>query len=370
MQQVRSLWAARVAMIALVLVIAACSGGGATAAPSATSAGTAGPSSAGSPAASSAGSPATSAGTGTDMAALVAAATAEGALTFYTVQTPATNKAVKTAFEAKYPGITVTVQEAAGSELKTKFLAELQSGAVLADVVAIGEYTVFEKNAKDLVSLSSLPDFAAWPEKYRNDKYILTSIQAKHILVNTKLVKPEELTSYRDIIDPKYKGLIGIPSPRVSRAGASWFSLLAKRYGDDLLTGFAANQPLYQPGGGNIVNLISAGEKGIGFPITASLISPALASGAPLASVELDPEGGAEIWSVVTAKAPHPNAARLMLDFLMSRDGQQAVNGDKRGSSVLPDVPTAEPLPKFYVPTDESITDAEIDRVSKLMGVP
>jgi iron(III) transport system substrate-binding protein len=350
--------------LSVALALAACEGAEApspTAGPTATPAAQASSGPSATPAASE---------TAFDLAALEADAKAEGAVTFYTVQTPATNDAVKAAFEKEYPEITVTIEQVTGSELKTKFLAELQSGTVLADVVAIGEYKVFEEHADALGILSDLPTFEAFPSEYRTNKYVLTSLQAKHIIVNTTIVSPADLKSYQDLTDPKYKGLIGIASPRVSRAGASFFWLLSKTYGEELLTGIAANEPLYQPGGGNIVNLVSAGEKAIGLPIVDSLISPALKSGAPLAVVELDPEGGAEIWSVLPAQAPHPNAGRLMLNFLMSEEGQLALNGDGRGSSVLTDIPTAAPVPKYYVPTDESITDATIDHVATLMGVP
>ena len=357
-----------VLLVAVALAAVAC-GDGATAPTEATPTATTSPTGAAS-AIPSEMVPETPAASALDISALEAAAKAEGQVTAYTVQTPATNEAVKAGFEAAYPGITVTIEQVTGSALKTKFQAELDSGSVLADVVSIGEYKIFEHNANQLAVISDLPNFGGWPQEFRTNKYILTSVQAKHIIANTTLVNPAEITKYQDLTNPKYKGLIGIASPKASRAGASFFWLLDKLYGDELLQGIAANEPSYQNGGGNITNLVAAGELGLGLPIVDSLIAPAIDLGAPLAVIELDPEGGAEIWTVVTSKAPHPNAARLLLNWMMSPDGQQAQNGDMKGTSVLPSIPGAVPMPQYYMPTDESITDETIARIASLLNIP
>lgn len=348
-----------VALLAVVAVLmAAC--GGATPAPAASTAASA----TSAPAASAATSP------NADLAALEKAAKQEGAVTFYTASTSTTvNNELKKAFEAKYPGITLTTLATTSAPLKTKLQAEIDAKNVLADVVTAGEHTIFDKNVSALATLSDLASWKSWPEKYRTATYALTSIQAKPLLINTKLVKPGEITKWSDLTNPKWKGLITMTTIGAATSVASFYITLDKTYGDDFIRALAAMKPNFQSGAGPQSQLVASGEAAIALGILQSVSGPLKASGAPVDSIDLDPEPGVEYYTAAM-KGPHPNAGRLLVNYMLTAEGQKVINGNQLGSSPLPDVPTTTTLPKGYVQTDESITQAEIDRVGKLLGSP
>lgn len=344
-----------------LLTIIGC--GGAATAPAASAAPSAAP--AASAAAASPAGPAV-----VDLAALEKAARAEGAITVYTVQTAGVNTALKKGFETKYPGITVSILSLQAAEMKPKWTAEVQSGQILADTITFGEHTILDQTASALAPLSDLPAWQAYPEKYRTANTVLTSINVRHVMINTSKVKPGDITKWTDITNPKWKGQLVMADPKSTVTVGTFYTELSKRFGDDFLRGLAAQQPNFLAGGGPQSALIASGEKAIAFPVAGQSIAPLIAQGAPVAALQLDPTSGSEIWTSMMAKAKHPNAARLMMNYIVTRDGQQALNGGGLGSSVLADIPTTEPLPKVYLTVPETITTAETARLKGLLGSP
>lgn len=350
----------------LVAVLTAAACGGAASAPAAPAASAAAKPAASAPAAPAASAPAAAAAAPRfDLAALEKAAIAEGALTLYTVQSAEITNRLKKSFGAKYPGITLSILSQVGPTLKAKWTAEVKAGQVLADVVVMNEYSIFDTEKAALASLTDLPGWQAYPEQHRTPIRALVSIGPRHTLINTKLVKPGEITTYSDLTNKKWKGLLVMSDPKTSPTYLNLWRLVS----DDVLRGIGANTPRWE-NGGPASNMVAAGEMAVGLTIGSSFINPLVAKGAPIAVITLAPESGSTIWAAMFAKAKHPNAARLFANYILTKEGQQDINGDGIGSSPLPGVPGTEALSPAYVATNEAISQAEIDRIVKLLGSP
>jgi iron(III) transport system substrate-binding protein len=306
---------------------------------------------------------------GSDIKGIEAAAKSEGSVTLYTAQTQSVIDALSKAFQAKY-GIKVNAFEAATTALKTRFQAELNSGQVLGDVVVVGEHTIFDTNSAAIANISDLPVWGAYPTKFRSPNYAVTSIQFQVMLINTNKVKKGQITRWTDIVDPQWKGQIAMISVGAATSTQSLYTLLAKTYGDEFATKLGAQKPKFQTASAPTAQLVAAGEVAIGFPISYSVINALIQSGAPVATLELDPISGAELNAAVPVKAPHPNAARLLMNFMLSKEGQGIINGGNLGASPLPNISGAAPLPAKYTSPNEAVPTAEWKRVGSLLGSP
>ena len=91
-------------------------------------------------------------------------------------------------------------------------------------------------------------------------------------------------------------------------------------------------------------------------------------SKAPLGDIVPDLTVGNELQAAVSAKAPHPNGARLLINFLLSPQGQAVINKDV-ASSVLPNIPGAVPLPKDYRSPNLAEVTANHAKLLGLIGI-
>lgn len=304
-----------------------------------------------------------------DLAALEAAARKEGAVTYYTVQTAAVNEAMTRAFKARY-GIDIKIFNAPTTAMKTRVQSEIDVGRLQADIVGNGEHTIIEKNSAIFSAIEDLPAFADYPARFKTPIYAVTSIQHAVLVVNTDKVKPGEITGWTDLANPKWAGQIAMLSIRAAISTSSLYVDLGKRYGDDFLRKVAAQRPSYQASSSPTAQLVAAGEAAAGFPIAVSVLPALIKAGAPIAVIPTDPLTGAEISVAIAKAARSPSAARLLLNFMMTREGQEIQNGGQLGASPLPGVTGAAPLPAQYTPADEGVSQNEIRRVGELLGSP
>lgn len=302
-------------------------------------------------------------------AALEAAAKKEGAVTYYSAQTAAVNDALVKHFKEKL-GITLTIFNAPTTALKIRTQSEIDAGKLQADLVGLGEHMVFDLNEKSFVPIVDLPRYAAFPKEYKTAKYAVTSIQPAVLVVNTNKVKKGEIAKWTDMANPKWKGQIAMLGINSSISISSMYVNLAKANGDDFMKRLGALRPNFQSSSAPTVQLAAAGEAALSLPISISVLPALERAGAPIMTVMPGPITGAQITVGISATAAHPNAARFMLNFMMTPEGQLIQNGNRLGSSPLPNIPGTYPLPKEYVPADEAVSRKEVARLKELLGSP
>jgi ABC-type Fe3+ transport system substrate-binding protein len=234
------------------------------------------------------------------------------------------------AFQAKYPFVRAQYVRDDPPQQLQKVMAESRAGRMVADVV---ESTGLEVpiRAADIDQPFWSPQIEAYDPSLRDpDNYWApTRISYLGACYNTNLVKPGEAPkSFADYLDPKWKGKIAWSS---TVAGALLFITGVRNFmGED--KAFAYLQKLAQqdvvsiPSANRVVvDRVMAGEYSL--CLDAFLHHPIISArkGAPVASLPLDPVLTV-VSSVMLPKAPpHPYAAMLFIDYLLSREGQQTL---------------------------------------------
>ncbi|MFF0816914.1 ABC transporter substrate-binding protein [Rhodococcus sp. NPDC003318] len=272
--------------------------------------------------------------------AVIDKAKEEGSVTYYSGQATDNLQTAASAFESAY-GIKVDIVRDNDANLQTKLAAEEATGNQVADVVAsAAKPWVAERLAQNYYVPVTGPAFSA-PEfdadKFLRDGTIFTSSAA--VLTygwNTDRV-PDGLSGYEDLLAPELAGgKIGVILP-ISAAIVDFYDYLNETVAPDYVAKLAAQKPRTYTGAQAIAQALTSGE------IAAAAYTLPLTTekekGAPVDFGLASPVFGAPFLTGVTAKAPHPNAAQLFSNFLVTKAGQTAIAN--RAGAVLPDIETA-----------------------------
>ena len=256
---------------------------------------------------------------------VIADAKAEGGLVLYTglVGAPST-KAIAKAFENRY-GIPVQVLEARASELRERIRTEQAAGRYLGDVMFNSENQVIILNAEDrsLATHGPVPNMAGLTAPFRDDGLKSPVMTINYgLLLNNRLVPPgQEPKSWRDLADPKWKGKILSDDMRAVGGGYVAFFVTAEKLGMGYHEKLATQDIQFTRETREAGRRVARGEMAVYLPFILSDILNL--KGLPVRSVV--PEEGAPYVLYATAMlkgAPHPNAARLYIDFVLSEEVQ------------------------------------------------
>jgi len=275
----------------------------------------------------------------------IKAAEEEGSLTIYL--TRAFGPVFRDGFQKKYPKIKVTMAAGRGPELSQRVMSERRAEKFAVDLYISGNIsplTVFHRAKilepiKPLLLLPEVVDTSAWYEgKHHYDdpenRYIFVfegTPRSGEITYNTKLVNPSEIKSYWDLLNPKWKGKIVSVDPLVSGpiSAAHIFFYKQPDLGAEFLRRLHADTDIaIVRSNEQMLDWLSAGK--FAFGIGARDVDTAMMQGLPL--MQFLP-GALKEGSSVTAyngtlsyfnRAPHPNAAKVAINWLLSREGQTA----------------------------------------------
>ncbi len=259
--------------------------------------------------------------------ALIEAAKKEGKLVFYTSYvTPQMHAAVKDGFEKAY-GIPVELLNVRASELNERVRAEQAAGRFLGDVVQHGQASINRftaaGNTLPLPPIGAAADLIDGQPAESNQ--IGSFIGAYAILVNSNMVKPDdEPKSWLDLLDPKWKGKILVDDMRAAGGGNALFSATYSVLGEDFHRKLAANNITLSRDVGEAERRTARGE----YPIYTPQVSSDLTGlrGLPVRLV-VPKEGIAYVRLdlALLTKAPHPNAARLFVEYYLSEENQKRI---------------------------------------------
>lgn len=265
---------------------------------------------------------------GTPWDEVVDRAADEGSVTLYTSQLPDNLAAFEEAFEAEHDGIDLTVVRANAPDNLAR-LEQERGVRAIADVwVDTDLLQLQEKDeAGDWFAPLVGPAFAS-PEVAElmvGDDSIAT-VGAVAVTAGWNTAEyPDGLKDYPDLLDPRLAGgRIGVVEP-VAAAQVDLYQWMEETFGSDFVAGLAAQRPRIYPSVAAMGQALTSGE------IAASpgvLPQDAVkASGAPVDSV-ISSSGvwATRYFAMVMQQAPHPNAAQLLTEFMMSDAGQAAIN--------------------------------------------
>jgi len=295
-----------------------------------------------------------------------AAAEKEGEVAYYTL---GDDYAYIKEFEKKFPKIKIKIVSGRGIELLSRIMAERRAGKYLADVARIGNtspYTLYQAKAlQPIASAFILPEVKDenkwWQGKHQyadpDRQYIFVtvgSVSNNLVAYNPDMINPAELSSYWDLLE-KYKGKIVVMDPRAGgygRSGARFVYYnpqLGARYLQRLLAesevtlsrqyhqaiDWVATKkfPILLFGNGD--DTLQAREKGLSINT--------MDTGGWKEGAALEPAAFTLVW---LEKSPHPNAAKIFINWMLSREGQTAIQKEgQTNDSLRIDIPKNEVRP-------------------------
>ncbi len=232
--------------------------------------------------------------------------------------------AVLKSFEAKY-GIQVESLDLRASELAERVRTEQAAGRYLGDVEIITTTMIQEQQQKGdyIQKLGTIPNAANLrPPFVATDVSVPAYVQPMGILINTRLVKPEdEPKSWNDLNNPKFKGKILSDDMRPLGSGNSMFSVLQRTLGMDYNQKLAEQGPVFSRDMRNDARRVARGEYPVYIPQIFAFASDL--KGLPV-KVVIPKEGApyATMESAILKNAPHPNAARLFINHFLEVESQ------------------------------------------------
>ena len=272
---------------------------------------------------------------------IVAAANKEGRVLLYSAATQAIQTRIKTAFTKAYPGISLEWIRYGSGELMTRLDQERQAGVEGADIGVSTEVAWFDNASKaGYIKAPVGPSTAAWPGAYLlNGMSPVLAMEPIIIMVNTNIVKTP-VTGQKDLLRPEFKGKIGIEE-LASTFVYAWYDMVEKTEEPGYLTKLAANQPRIYPSTPALAQSIASGEIGIANFVNMGAAVATVKQGAPARIVMPTPTFANQYNGGIMSNSKRQNAAQVLMDFLMSKDGQEAWSGDGASASALPGVPNA-----------------------------
>jgi iron(III) transport system substrate-binding protein len=253
---------------------------------------------------------------------LLAAARKEGKVVLYTANFLDTEQAVSKRFAARFPGIQIEIVRAPTGQLITRVKTEAAANRMIADVIDFTD-RVQARGMIELFAPYAPPNAADYPEISRTgDRLWPRSGNAWTITYNSELVK-DPPKSWADLVRPEF-GKYHLGQTIVGAGGGPFARAMFERkvLGEDYWVKQAALKPTLFPSQAPMVDALIRGEIGIA-PLVTVLAIPLAAQGAPIKWF-LAPEGvPVTVFCAGIARgAAHPNAAKLFLDWALSREGQ------------------------------------------------
>ncbi|MDO8637208.1 MAG: extracellular solute-binding protein [Dehalococcoidia bacterium] len=306
------------------------------------------------------------------LAQLVETARKEGKVTAYAFSfTGDIGLALQRGFKDRY-NIPMDIVTGRGAEMSERIKTERRIGNVVGDFMETSPTNVMNlKAAGATVSSADIPvlqEKDVWKvDPFVNDK-------EGHLLghrgmgfnpyINTNLVKPgEEPKSYKDLLNPKWEGKMVISDPNVSSGSYEFFITLNEYKVLDMDTIKAIGLKLkFVAGTRQIAEGLTRGEYAIGFPVSDVDSYPFVKEGAPIKAIPMQ-EGNIVITSAMARvkDGPHPNATKLFINWMFTKEGQSIYTKAAGLGSVRKDVEDAR-LPNQRVeatllPIDSNLSD-------------
>lgn len=314
----------------------------------------------------------------------LAEAKKEGKVTIYTTYVPITRQAVSEGF-FKRTGLIVEMVTGRGAEIAAKLITEHRNGLYLTDVYLGGTTTLLTALKpkgvlapfEPLLFLPEVLDINLW---YKNtlpwmdkDKLVLqtkmTPGREADIVYNTGLARKEELLSWYDLLNPKLKGKMNIQDPTSAGKGGKFVNRALTLYGLDwdYMRALAKQELVITTDKRLMIEWIVRGKHIVSLLPDDKIYEEFEQAGAPLKHLMLkeskDMLGGGASGIALINKAPHPNAAKLFINWWLSREGQTIFSQADNIQSAREDTPAnhlpanriRKPGVEYAVETEEFI---------------
>lgn len=276
----------------------------------------------------------------------VEAAKKEGSILIYS--NPGVNviRPVAQAFEQRY-GIKADWIVGRGDELAQRIQTEKTAGIRAVDVIIVGSTSVLTimkprnllGKIEPLLLLPEVTDPQAWITKglpfIDKEHYTMALVATfmRYVLRNTDLVQANEITSYKDLLNPKWKGKIVMNDPRIAGSGLSFMAMLALDLwgidgAKDFLRQLVKQEPVITRERRLQVEWLARGKYALSVATAPEAAIEFMKLAAPVAYCKVKEGGKVGAGSgglAVPEKPAHPNAAKVFVNWILSKEGQNAL---------------------------------------------
>ena len=267
-------------------------------------------------------------------------AKSEGQVVWYTSMLADQVQEFSKAFEKKYPSIRVDAYRASGEKVVQKIITEANSGRHAFDIVASNGFDISLLQKKGLLGKYLSQERKFYRERDKDEEGFWTAMWFVTWVLgyNTNIVRSEEVPkSYSDLLMPKWQGKIGLDNQNYE-----WFATMLSGMGREkgmaFMKGLSRQKLEFRSGHPVLTQLVVVGELPMSI-LYFHHVESQRTKKAPIDWARIEPviEGTSAV--AISSKVPHPEAARLFIDFGLSKEGQQIIrsfNREPARTDVLP----------------------------------
>lgn len=332
---------------------------------------------------------------------LIAAAKQEGKLIVSGPPTPEVRKELPEAFKKRF-GIDLEYLGGRTGELMTRLQAERAAGTYTVDALISGATSLYTV-AHPGKMLDPLPPVLVHPDVTDPSKWVRGSLwfmdpEQQHILrlanylssnivVNTEHLSADEIKGWKDLLNPKFKGKISVYDPGVSGTGSNTAAYLLQELGEEYVRSlYQGQQPGVSRDDRELSNWMARGIYPISLALGSNEIETLKKDGFKVAVLKNFPEAPGYVTAgfglaVLMNKAPHPNAAKLFVNWIAMKEGNELFNRHQVLVSTRKDVDNSW-APDYIIPTpgvkyfdtysweftSQQRSPQELDRIKQITG--
>ncbi len=270
---------------------------------------------------------------------LLEGAKKEGKLVIYHTPNVADYRNMLAAFKEKYPFITVESFRSLENKLLMRVTAEYKAKKYLPDIIDTRGFSISILKEKGILMKYRSPNFKYLSQDFIDPDgyYWANSFTMRVIAYNTNLVAPQDVPkSYEDLLDPKWKGRIFMDDRDYEWYG-NILEIMGKEKGLDFLRRLSKQNIKFRSGRLMLATLQSAGEVPLFLTASGHTIEQFREKGAPIKWVTFDPIIVEVGVTGIASQAAHPHAAKLFVNFMSSKEGQEVLGASSGKNPTRPD---------------------------------
>ena len=296
---------------------------------------------------------------------LIRGARKEGQVVFWSSMRIDDSKSLASGFETKYPSIKVEIFRAGGEQIVNRAMAEHLAGKTTYDVINAFALKVLQN--KGMLQAYATPEATHYPAGFKDSQNYWVSLYSGYNVIgyNTKLVsKAEAPKNWEDLLNPRWKGKLGMDDEEYF-----WHAGMIKYWGEEkgrkYMEALSRQGLQFRNGHALLADLMSIGEFPVVVVVYPDQIEQMKGKGQTVEWVKTTDPILVNLAPVgVATKAPQPNAAKLFMNYSISKEGQEILQKTRRASArldVSPLVPDMDPRKLKLAPLDPEIaTNAEL----------
>jgi ABC-type Fe3+ transport system substrate-binding protein len=240
-------------------------------------------------------------------------------------------------------GIEAELVVSRGADSANRIASEFKAGVRYFDMIIQGTTTAMSLQDSGMLdpvsSYMILPEVKdpkywwgghIWNDNLKTNRFLYSFVAnagTEGLFYNQELAKPEEFRSFDDLLNPKWKGKIGLNDPRIGGSGISLWSFMWETKGEEYLQKLVHQDLFVSRNLRQIADALAKGKLAITIGLGRAEYEPFMSAGLPVKELPRPKEGlpassGYGVLGIVK-DPPHPNSTRIFVNWFLSKEGQE-----------------------------------------------